>query len=361
MTSSTSEPETPARSPLTRRNLIATTGLAAAFVSAAPFLGRGATALASVDPTCPPGTTAPVPPPAKGPAIPRSGYLVEEIADRVYWLTDGLYQMIFLVTAEGVVAIDAPPTIGRNILRAIAKVTRSHVTHAVYSHHHADHTGAMVLYSKARFYAQREVAGLLRQTKDPNRPLPDVTFDERLTVRAGEDRIELAYHGPNHSPGNIFTYLPDQRVLMLVDVVFPGWVPFAYLAESQNIPGWLEAPEQALRYPFHTYIGGHLTRLGNRDDVVIQQEYVAELKAQAAKAIDNFDVDSIYSSVDPTNPWAIFRAYLDGVSAQAASAVTPRWINRLGGADVYTLANAYSLVESLRIDYGHLGAFGIHP
>jgi glyoxylase-like metal-dependent hydrolase (beta-lactamase superfamily II) len=361
MTSSTSEPRTPARSPLTRRNLIATTGLAAAFVSAAPFLGRGAAALASVDPTCPPGTTAPVPPPAKGPAIPKSGYLVEEIADRVYWLTDGLYQMIFLVTAEGVVAIDAPPTIGRNILRAVAKVTRKHVTHAVYSHHHADHTGAMVLYSKARLYAQSEVAGLLRQTKDPNRPLPDVTFDERLTVHAGEDRIELAYHGPNHSPGNTFTYLPDQRVLMLVDVVFPGWVPFAYMAESQNIPGWLEAPEQALRYPFRTYVGGHLTRLGNRDDVVIQQEYVAELKAQAAKAIDDFDIDSIYGSVDPTNPWAIFRAYLDGVSAQAADVITPRWINRLGGADVYTLANAYSLVESLRIDYGHLGAFGIHP
>ena len=68
--------------------------------------------------------TAPVPPPAKGPAIPKSGYLVEEIEDRVFWLTDGLYQMIFLVTGEGVVAVDAPPTIGNNILRAIKGVTR---------------------------------------------------------------------------------------------------------------------------------------------------------------------------------------------------------------------------------------------
>jgi len=25
------------------------------------------------------------------------------------------------------------------------------------------------------------------------------------------------------------------------------------------------------------------------------------------------------------------------------------------------LSNAYQLVESLRIDYGHLGPFGIHP
>jgi hypothetical protein len=63
----------------------------------------------------------------------------------------------------------------------------------------------------------------------------------------------------------------------------------------------------------------------------------------------------------PANPWAIFRGYLDGVAAQAASAVVPRWIDRLGGADVYTLSNAYQLVKSLRIDYGHLGPFGIHP
>jgi hypothetical protein len=180
-------------------------------------------------------------------------------------------------------------------------------------------------------------------------------------VTAGQDRIELAYHGPNHSPGNIFSYLPAQRVLMLVDVVFPGWVPFAYLAESQNIPGWLEAPAQALGYPFQTFIGGHLTRLGTRDDVVIQQEYVAELKAAAANAIDTFNVGTVYASVDDTNPWAIFRGYLDGVAAQAAGAVVPRWTSKLGGADVYTQANAYQLVESLRIDYGHLGPFGIHP
>lgn len=357
MTSSTREPGTPARRLLTRRNLIASTGLAAAAASAAPLLGRS-TARAAVSPDCPPGTTAPVPPAAKGPA---SGYLVEEIADRVYWLTDGLYQMIFVTTAEGVVAVDAPPTIGRNISRAIATVTSSPVTHAIYSHHHADHTGAMTLYQGARFYAQTEVAGLLRQANDPNRPLPDVTFDRHLTVQAGQDILDLAYHGPNHSPGNIFINLPAQRVLMLVDVVFPGWVPFAYLAESQNIPGWLEAPAQALSYPFDTYVGGHLTRLGTRDDVIIQQEYVAEHKAQAANAIATFDPASVYQSVDPANPWAVFRAYLDGVAAQAASAVVPNWTGRLGGADVYTLSNAYQLVESLRIDYGQLGPFGIHP
>jgi glyoxylase-like metal-dependent hydrolase (beta-lactamase superfamily II) len=358
MTAPTPEPRD-SRRPLTRRSLIAAAGLTAAAAPATALLARPASAAAATPYI--PGGTAPVPAPAKGPAIPKSGYLVQEIAERTFWLTDGLYQMLFIVTAEGVVAIDAPPTIGNNITRAIATVTTAPVTHAVYSHHHADHTGAMVLYKGARRYAQREVTGLLRQAGDPNRPLPDVTFADQLTVTAGEDQIELAYHGPNHSPGNLFAYLPAQRVLMLVDVVFPGWVPFAYLAESQNIPGWLEAPAQALGYPFQTFIGGHLTRLGTRDDVTIQQEYVADLKAAAADAIDTFNIDSVYATVDDTNPWAIFRGYLDGVATQAAGTVAPRWTSKLGGADVYTQANAYQLVESLRIDYGHLGPFGIHP
>jgi hypothetical protein len=157
--------------PLTRRNLMASAGLAAAAVPAAALIGQPAaaaatTATAAADTAIANATgtttttssggaaastssgisalaTAPVPPSAKGPAIPASGYLVQEIAERTFWVTDGLYQMIFLVTAEGVVAVDAPPTLGHNILRAIASVTKARVTHAIYSHHHADHTGAM--------------------------------------------------------------------------------------------------------------------------------------------------------------------------------------------------------------------------
>jgi hypothetical protein len=116
MTSPTPEPRG-GRRPLTRRSLIAAAGLTAAAAPAAALLARPAAAAAAT--ACPPATTVPVPPSAKGPAIPKSGYLVEEIAERTYWLTDCLYQMIFLVTAEGVVAVDAPPTIGNNIPRAM--------------------------------------------------------------------------------------------------------------------------------------------------------------------------------------------------------------------------------------------------
>ena len=345
---------------MTRRKLMAAAGATAAIAAVVPQQASAAASQASSS-TCPSAPTAPVPPGAKGPAVPASGYLVEEIADRTFWVTDGLYQSIFLVTSDGVVVVDAPPTIGHNLVRAISTVTTAPVTHAIYSHHHADHIGAMSLFGAARRYAQRSVVGLLSRTSDPNRPPPEVSFEEHLTLNVGDDEIRLEYHGPNHSPGNIFVHLPAQRVLMLVDVIFPGWVPFAYAAESQNIPGYLEAPAQALAYDFDTFVGGHLTRLGSRADISMHQQYMADLKSQAANAIGTFDVDQVYGEVDPENPWAVFNAYLSGVADQAAAAVTPNWIDKLGGADVYTWSNAYAAVESLRIDYGDLGPFGVRP
>jgi glyoxylase-like metal-dependent hydrolase (beta-lactamase superfamily II) len=343
---------------LSRRILLGSGAAVALGATAATLLDRGGRATASTLPQAA-AATAPVPPGAKGPAIPKSGYLVTEIGENLYAVADGLYQMLFLVTADGVVAIDAPPTLGNNIIRAVSGVTRAPIRHAVYSHHHADHIGAASLYKGATIYAQQDAAKLIARAKDPHRPTPTRTFSNSLNLNIGGQRIQLEYRGTNHSPGNSYIYLPRQRTLMLVDIVFPGWVPFAYLAESQDVPGWMDAPAQALSFPFETFVGGHLTRLGTRADVVAQQEYVADLKAEAEQVVASFDPTPIYSEVDPTNPWAVFNGYLNAVTEQVTNAVTPRWINRLGGADVYTTSNAYSTVESVRIDQGVLGAFGI--
>lgn len=87
-------------------------------------------------------TTTQLPEAAKGPPIPTKGYLVQQIGDGLYWLTDGAYQTMFMVTDKGVVAVDAPATIGNNYLKAIAEVTTKPVTHVIYSHAHIDHIGA---------------------------------------------------------------------------------------------------------------------------------------------------------------------------------------------------------------------------
>ena len=54
---------------------------------------------------------------------------------------------------------------------------------------------------------------------------------------------------------------------MLVDIVNPGWVPVYHRNLTEDIPGYIEAPANALAYPWKHFIGGHLGRLGTRDDV----------------------------------------------------------------------------------------------
>lgn len=79
-------------------------------------------------------TTIPLPEDAKWPQIPAKWYLVEQIRDDLYWVTDGAYITMFLVTDNSVIAVDAPPTLGENYLKAISEVTNKPVTHVIYSH-----------------------------------------------------------------------------------------------------------------------------------------------------------------------------------------------------------------------------------
>ena len=56
-------------------------------------------------------------------------------------------------------------------------------------------------------------------------------------LSVGERSLFLSYPGPNHEVGNIIIYVPHAKVLMMVDVVWPGWVPFHSIGVADHIPG----------------------------------------------------------------------------------------------------------------------------
>src|SRR5262249_15463746 len=137
---------------------------------------------------------------AVGPTIlPEKGYVVEEIGDGLYWVTDGAYNTMFLVTSDGVVAVYAPPTLGAKYLQAISEVTSQPVVYLVYSHEHTDHIGAANLFPKTvKTVAQKETARILEERQDPRRPVPTITFDEKYVIKLGNKELVLEYPGINH-------------------------------------------------------------------------------------------------------------------------------------------------------------------
>ena len=109
---------------------------------------------------------------------------------------------MFMVTDKGVVAIDAPPTIGKNYLKAIAEVTTKPVTYVIYSHAHIDHIGAAGIFPKnATFIAQQETAAELQRAKSVAKnasmvpPIPTVTFIKNYTLQIGNQTLKLDYYG----------------------------------------------------------------------------------------------------------------------------------------------------------------------
>lgn len=307
---------------------------------------------------------APIPVSAIGPALNDKGYYVGRVERNLYWVTDAIYQMAFLTTKDGVVLFDAPPTIGGNIQRAVDEVAAANgvtnkVTHIIYSHHHADHAGASSLFGKnVTRISHEETKRLLIRDNDPARPIPDETFEEKKTLKIGGERIELAWLGANHTPDNIYIHLPDHETLILIDIVNIGWAPFGIVNLSENIPGYVEAPSKALAYPWKHFIGGHLGKLGTRDDVTLHQQYMADLSASIKTEIAKADPTSYFQKYGQ-NYWAIFKGYLDEITEKAAAPVIAKYTGKLAAVDVYTESTTFWLMESLRLDFGV--ASQVHP
>lgn len=302
---------------------------------------------------------------AKGPTIPSKGYLVEEIKDNLYWVTDGIYNTMFLVGDDGVAVVDAPPNIGDKYLKAIAEVTDKPVKFVIYSHSHLDHIGAANMFPRnATFIAQENVASELQKAHaiagnsgvaSQLPPLPTITFGDNYTLNldssSGAHILRLDYHGNNHEPGNIFIYAPEQKVLMLVDIVFPGWVPFMELAIAKDVAGFVEAHDIALGYDFDTFVGGHLTRLGTRQDVETQKAFVMDLIMAAGEANGSVSFADAAKKVGPTNDtWKFYGAYLDAVNEKCTNEMLSKWVGRLGGAEAFMSSHCWTMSEAMRVD-----------
>ncbi|OVE74557.1 hypothetical protein BVX95_02045 [archaeon D22] len=294
-----------------------------------------------------------------GPQIPEKGYIVEELSDGLYYVSDGTYNTMFLTTGEGVIVVDAPPNLGNKIMLAIEEVTDEKITHVVYTHSHADHIGSASMYPEdAEYIAHESTKKALENQRSTygvflgggQVPVPTTTFSEEYILEVGNQVLELKFKGANHLDGNIFVYAPKQKVVMLIDVIFPGWVPFKHFALTKDLDGFIEAHDQLLEYEFDYLVAGHLTRLGTREDVLVQQEYVVDVMNNAANALQTVDFFAIASETGFENQWLLFDTYLDAVARDCEEKTLEKWEDRLGGAEIFTEDHCFTALESLRID-----------
>ena len=189
-----------------------------------------------------------------------SAAVVQPLADGVYGYVqpDGSWYINncgFVDAGDHTVLIDTCSTERRTraLLAAVAGTTSNPVTTLVNTHHHGDHTNGNYLVAGATVVGHRKTREELLATGIQTYEgiftgsdwgtlqlrAPDVVFDDRLTVYAGDVEIQLIHPGnAAHTTNDVLAWLPAQRVLYAGDLVFNGGSPFALMG---SLAGWRRA------------------------------------------------------------------------------------------------------------------------
>lgn len=256
----------------------------------------------------------------------EKGYFVDEIANGVYWLIGSGYQVMFLTTGEGVIVIDAPQPIGEKYLQAIADVTDEPITHMIYSHSHADHTGSagQIFPEDIDYIAHQDTADILVLENDPNRPIPTITFDDMYTLSVGYQLLELYYIGPFHSEGDIVIYSPKHKIAMAVDLFHPGAAPYRAFAVTVNLDEHIKAHDTLVEdFDFDVLVSGHEQILGTKEHIKTDKEFVLSVMDNTKQAMELISEDEVVQTcVDmTTEQWRGKLADLDRFMVEHCTAM----------------------------------------
>jgi glyoxylase-like metal-dependent hydrolase (beta-lactamase superfamily II) len=293
---------------------------------------------------------------------PQKGYVVRALKPGVFLVTDGGYQAMFATTGKGVVLFDAPPSVASHITQAVADVTTEPIVVLVYSHIHVDHIGGAGLILRQhpglRIIAERGVARFLGEQDDPTRPAPTEVFDDHETLSLGAMTAELKVGHWHSPPGDLFIYLPGKKVLMAVDTLSSGSVPFMGLDLTQNMDAYVRVFDQLLGYDFDVLVPGHHSNPSTRDDVKVVRDYVMDIYGTIRRIqdADHSDLTSrAAAKYGRANSYAIARVLIDSEVDQCANEIIGRWKSRLDDVDVWAASQCRTALVYYEWDVGRRG------
>ena len=229
---------------------------------------------------------------------------VVEVSDGVfaYIQHDGswcLNNPAFIAAADQVIAIDACATERRTRLfrEAITRLSPQPVRTLVNTHAHLDHTFGNYLFADdativGHANCRAEILADAPQLPARARQMfpsvdwgaievvaPSLTFEDRLSLYAGELELQLIYVSPAHTNTDVVVWLPERKIVIAGDIVFHKGTPFALMG---SVAGWLDALDRVRALGAETIIPGHGPIAGPEvlDDVAAYLRFVQ----QSAKA-----------------------------------------------------------------------------
>lgn len=145
---------------------------------------------------------------------------IEQVSERVWKIYGAGGNTTVFLREDGVALVDTKlANNGAAILTQVRKVTDKPVTLIVNTHSHGDHVGSnSEIASRGEVEVVAQANTARRMAAMPNVGPATRTFDDRLTVGEGADRLELHWFGAGHTDGDAFVVIPAERVMASGDI-----------------------------------------------------------------------------------------------------------------------------------------------
>jgi hypothetical protein len=134
---------------------------------------------------------------------------------------------------------------------------------------------------------------------------------------------------------------------MLVDIVYPGYMPYPNLGIAVDVPGYVKAHRDALSYDFDTLVAGHVDRLGTRKDVELSLAFATDLQRSATKLLAEATFPDYLRQHAPDNKWFAHDAYEKDLVDRCYAILLPKWQTQLAGAAMALKSQCWSMIVAL--------------
>lgn len=248
---------------------------------------------------------------------------------------DGKTNSGFVVTDSGVVVIDTqgPPELAKLLREKIKETTDKPVTHVVNTHYHGDHTFGNQYFDEGLIIAHENTSKALVERDTEHRAmfrrffgeeslrefrltLPEATFTERMILRQGGKTMELIFAGGKaHTDGDIYVWLPEERVLFAGDLLYSGRLPLLNDGESA---GALKAIDKILSTDAAQFVPGH-GPVATAKEAAGYKGYIEALRAEVKKMRDaGMSKEEAVSkiSLPAYSSWVMYREWLGANAAR---------------------------------------------
>jgi cyclase len=150
---------------------------------------------------------------------------IQKVKDNLYVISGGGGNTAAFITEKGVVVVDTKlPGNGPGILEKIKSVTEKPVTMVINTHTHGDHVGSNIAFSgNVEFVAHENCKASMVEmdafkTEDGKKFLPAKTYQDKLSLLKGNEKIDLYYFGRGHTGGDTMVVFTALKVMHTGDL-----------------------------------------------------------------------------------------------------------------------------------------------